>query len=59
MIDLHKNVFNMLANQKTGFISSRNWKNIGKKEVKEVRKSQKWKHEKRKSCVLDGPPKPN
>ena len=39
MIGLHKNVFNMLANQKTAFISSRNWKNIGKKEVKAVRKS--------------------
>ena len=39
MIGLHKNVFNMLANQKTAFIISHNWKNIGKKEVKVVRKS--------------------
>ena len=39
MIGLHKNAFNMLANQKTAFISSHNWKNIGKKEVKMVRKS--------------------
>ena len=39
MIGLHKNVFNMLANQKTRFISSRNRKNIRKKEVKAVRKS--------------------
>ena len=37
MIGLHKNVFNMLANRKTGFISSHNWKNR-KKEVKAVRK---------------------
>ena len=39
MIDLHKNVCNMLVNQKTGFISSRNWENIGKKEVKAIRNS--------------------
>ena len=39
MIGLHKNVFNMLANQKAAFISSLNWKNIEKKEVKAVRKS--------------------
>ena len=39
MIGLHKNVFNMLADQKTAFIRSRNWKNIGKKEMKAVRKS--------------------
>ena len=39
MIGLHKNVFNVLVNQKTAFISSRNRKNIGKKEVKAVRKS--------------------
>ena len=39
MIGLHKNVFNTLAYQKTAFISSRNWKNIGKKKVKAVRKS--------------------
>ena len=39
MIDLHKNVFNMLVNQKTEFSSRRNRKNIGKKEVKAVRKS--------------------
>ena len=31
MIGLHKNVFNMLANQKNAFISSHNQKNIGKK----------------------------
>ena len=34
MIGLHKNVFNILANQKTAFISSRKRENIGKKEVK-------------------------
>ena len=39
MIGLHKNVFNMLASQKTAFINSRNQKNIGKKQVKAVRKS--------------------
>ena len=38
VIGLHKNVFNMLTNQKTAFISSRNQKNNGKKEVKAVRK---------------------
>ena len=43
MIGLHKNVFNMLANQNTTFISSCNWKNIRKKEVKVVRKLWKWK----------------
>ena len=31
MIGLQKKVFNMLANQKTAFISSRNRKNIWKK----------------------------
>ena len=39
IIGLHKNVFNMLANQKTAFVSSCNWKNIGRKESKAVRKS--------------------
>ena len=31
MIGLHKNVFNMLSNQKTAFVSSRNQKKIEKR----------------------------
>ena len=39
MIGLHKNVFNMLASQKLHLLVAVIGKNIGKKEVKAVRKS--------------------